>query len=398
MISPTIFLVGFGKTGHKHLDIITGVLPAAKIYLIHHSNTRIIESSDLDPRIHGRFWNYDDAVLACESGQIQLDVLFICNPTRHHLKTAWTFAKLEPLSARPKAIFIESPISHSTVGVVDFVSYCFYNHIVLHVGYVLRFSETLSRLKNILSQGSIGKILSVQLNVGQHTVTTTTTTTTKTTNNQGALLELSQDLDYLLWLFGFNLDSIDPARCDCCENDVVNNFQLHSSTASNRSTANVKKSNTEDTVDVLIKFFDKCGDLQFIANVHMDTFDQKNHRSLRVVGSLGTAVWHSSPTESKLEIYIGDDTEHIQDPLHETLYKQQLTYLINRIDTKDFHWPQVNGIDALSVISEIKKGNDFFVIEKLRKSLTESATPPPKSASLSVAQNLLLTRKRVPLL
>ena len=103
--------------------------------------------------------------------------------------------------------FKTDPIEISK-NILKLVRMCNSKKSILMVGYNLRHMKSLSKFREILKKKIIGKILSVRSEVGQYLPSWRINSDYKKSVSAreelggGVLLELSHDIDYLVWLFG----------------------------------------------------------------------------------------------------------------------------------------------------------------------------------------------------
>jgi predicted dehydrogenase len=109
------------------------------------------------------------------------------------------------------------------------------------VGYNLRFMKSLKKFREILKKNTIGKILSIRSEVGSYLPSWRPDSDYKKSVSAikklggGVLLELSHDIDYLVWLFGnvkwvsstihrqsnLKIDTEDTAHITLCLSGVI---------------------------------------------------------------------------------------------------------------------------------------------------------------------------------
>lgn len=140
---------------------------------------------------------------------------------------------------------------------------------IIDVGYNFRFNKTLRFFKKTISEKkSLGKILSISVNVGQHLSLWRKNKNYKQTVSAsdalggGVLRELSHELDYITWIFG----KFDKVFCKTFNQSAL-------------------KIDVEESIDAI--FFNKSG---LNLNLHMDFLNSKTTRCCRVVGEKGTLI------------------------------------------------------------------------------------------------------------
>ena len=90
------------------------------------------------------------------------EVCLITAPTAFHLTLARQAAE------RNCHLFIEKPLSHNWAGVEQLMSTVTDNHSITLVGCNLRFHPGLEKIKNLLAENAIGKIIAARVEVGQY--------------------------------------------------------------------------------------------------------------------------------------------------------------------------------------------------------------------------------------
>ena len=186
-----ILIVGSGSIGLKHLSTIKKLLPNSEVAFLHHS----IKKSSLQ--------SADKSINRIEDAIVyNADIIVLANPSSFHIDVA------EKL-IRPNIIFlIEKPISNSTFGLEQFFKKCNLNKALITVGYNLRYFDSLQYFREQIHGGLIGKLYSIRVEVGQNLETWRkdqnyrNTVSASSRLGGGVLLELSHEIDYLLWIFG----------------------------------------------------------------------------------------------------------------------------------------------------------------------------------------------------
>lgn len=184
-------VAGLGSIGLRHLRLLREALPDAEIWALRHS-----ECSESLLHADRCTTNLKEACA------FQPEVAIIASPAPFHLETAGALAE------QGTHLFIEKPLAASTPGVETFLKKCAKNHVLVQVGYNLRFLETLQQFRHELNRGRIGIILSVRCEIGQYlpgwrpAKNYRDTVSARRKLGGGVLLELSHELDMLRWVFG----------------------------------------------------------------------------------------------------------------------------------------------------------------------------------------------------
>lgn len=185
-------VVGMGSIAKRHLANLRRLHPTAKIYVVSSSGNNKSCS------------NYADAILGLDEViASKPQFIIIASPSTFHVEVA------KILLEHQIPILIEKPLAHNFQDCLDLQAFCsertFDN---LAVGYCLRFLPSTQVVKNYVDSGLLGTIYNVTANVGQYLPSWRTDKSYKDSVSAskalggGALLELSHELDYLLWIFG----------------------------------------------------------------------------------------------------------------------------------------------------------------------------------------------------
>jgi predicted dehydrogenase len=191
------------------------------------------------------------------------NVVLITNPTAYHLQVALTAAQAGC------HLFIEKPLSHSWDGVEELLSIIQQQHLVTLVGFDLRFDPGLCRVKALLEEGCIGRLLAIQAQVGQYLPDWHPSEdyrkgiSARIETGGGVILDLTHELDYVSWLFG-------PVSSVSCFADKVSSLEIE----------------TEDTATMLLRFQNGA-----MGTVHLDYIQRVPSRTCRIIGERGTIVW-----------------------------------------------------------------------------------------------------------
>ena len=183
----------------------------------------------------------------------------IASPAKFHLEQSCEFLK------ENIPVFIEKPLSMSSDIDNSLLEILFENEDIIDIGYNLRFLPVLNKFKKILTEEIVGNIYSVSARVGQYLPTWRPNTDYKDGVSGskelggGVLLELSHELDYLLWLF----EDFEKVFCI-------------------KKNSGLLQINVEDNIDALLTT--KTG---YTVNLHMNFLDLHHNRSCRVAGSKG---------------------------------------------------------------------------------------------------------------
>jgi predicted dehydrogenase len=246
-----ILIAGLGSIGRRHLGNLRQ-LGSDDISLYRTRPEPLKEAPELPV-----FTNLGQALAA------RPDVVIVSNPTAHHLEVAL------PAARAGCHLFIEKPLSHSWDGVEELLSVIHEQRLVVLVGFDLRFDPGLCKVKTLLEEGCIGRVVAIQSQVGQYLPDWhpwedyRQSSSASAAKGGGVILDLIHELDYVTWLIG-------PISYITCFADRVSSLEI----------------TTEDTAAILLWFENRA-----IGTVHLDYIQRVPSRTCCVIGAEGTILW-----------------------------------------------------------------------------------------------------------
>lgn len=206
---------------------------------------------------------YKSLLKALQSNQFE--VAIIANPTADHLSTVKCVLK-----AGIKSIYLEKPISNSLQGIEEISVFVKDKDINLKIGYDLHFDPGLEKIKELLGNEVIGKVVSVNAQVGQYLPDWRPQQdyrkgmSARLSTGGGVMLDLIHEFDYLYCLFG-------PV-------ETVASFYNNSGAL---------EIETEDVAEVLLRF--KSG---VVGTIHLDYLQRELVRNCMITGYEGSIFWN----------------------------------------------------------------------------------------------------------
>ncbi len=131
------------------------------------------------------------------------DAVLVCNPTSLHMDVALRAAEAGC------GLFIEKPLSHDQGQVGELIRLVEARGLVALVGYQMRFHPCLLRLRELLAEKAVGRIVAVHVEVGEYLPGWHTYEdyrqmyASRADLGGGVILAQIHELDYVYWLFGF---------------------------------------------------------------------------------------------------------------------------------------------------------------------------------------------------
>jgi predicted dehydrogenase len=278
-----ILIVGLGGIGQRHvrnLRTLFGDDVEILAFRVRRLLTTVTEKLDVEDGVNVelkysvRVFNDLDLALSQDP-----DIAFVCNPSSMHIPVALKIVE------KGCHLFIEKPLSHNIEHIEKLISIIDQKNLISLVGFQMRFHPCIHKLKNILNDNLIGKVLSVRVQVGEflpgfhkyedyrHMYAS------KKELGGGVVLSQIHELDYLYWLFGL------PLRI----------FALGGHLSS-------LEIDVEDIASILMEF--KYKDSTFPVHLQMDYVQRPPSRTCDILGDRGKI--NVDLRSNKLTVF-GDD-------------------------------------------------------------------------------------------
>jgi predicted dehydrogenase len=316
-----ILVIGNGSAGQRHLRVLKNIRPELEVRL---------ESARINlERMHRTI----DSGVSVE--EFKPDLVVIASPSTFHLASAHQYLN--------SAIFIEKPISANLDGLTTFKDLAIEHGASVTVGYNLRFSESLLFFKDCISSQMVGEIYSVRIETGQYLPNWRPGTRYESGVSAngflggGVLLELSHEIDYLLWIFG------------SCEWVTA-------------STQKLSKLNldVEDSAFIIMGILERSSRRLIVANLVLDYIRQDRTRSCIAIGEFGSIRWNGITQSVSILRSSEDEWETIyqgsQGP--DDTYALELKNFIESVEQEEIpHVTLVEAIEVIKVIDAIKSSS-----------------------------------------
>lgn len=292
--SPAFLVVGSGSIARRHMANLRQLFSAATIFCVSASG-RVLAPDELPPGVVACA-DLAEALLATPL------LAIIASPAPAHVAHAAAVLR----AGVP--VFMEKPLADSLASVAAEADLLRAHRDRIEVGYNLRYMPSAVALKALLDEGRIGRIQGVASEVGQYLPDWRPGqdyrqgVSARRALGGGALLELSHELDYLLWLFG----AFDTAYC----------------VTSNSGALGI---DVEDCVDAILSKQDG-----FSVRLHLDFLQRAPVRSCRIIGERGTLLWNLMGNSVTLSGPGGQEETLFSDPAWDRndMYLQELARFV----------------------------------------------------------------------
>jgi predicted dehydrogenase len=195
---------------------------------------------------------------------------------------------------------------------------------LLVVGFNLRFLPSLQRVKALLDDKRVGKVLAVRAEFGSYLPDWRPgrdyreNYAVHAVEGGGILLDAIHELDYLGWLFGEVTDVLSTAG--------------HVSDLTG---------DTEDLAEVTLRF-----ESGVLAQVHLDYLQRAYRRNLQVIGDAGVITWdYPMHTVTVFVPAARPETMSVDDGAPNEMYLEELRHFIRCLEGREA--PLIDGREAL---------------------------------------------------
>ncbi len=188
---------------------------------------------------------------------------FICTPPSYHVMQALKFLELG------MHCFIEKPLSNSLEGIDDLIHMANSKQKTVTVGYNIRFSTLLKRIKKSIDNGLIGDFLSLRASSGYYLPYWRPNEDyrkgygSKEEEGGGIVFDASHEIDYVRYLLG----EVDEVFAVCKK---VSHLEI----------------DTEDLAEITMHHRNGA-----YSQIHLDYLQTNYRRSCEVIGEKGMLVW-----------------------------------------------------------------------------------------------------------
>lgn len=247
-----ILCISLGSIGKRHLRNARTLLPEATI-AVYRQHTR--ENSPAPEGANMLLSSFEEAIAFAP------DAVLISSPASEHVANALPFVQ------KNIPLFIEKPLAARAEALGAFPAACAASKGFIMVGYVLRFLPALHAIKAYVESGLLGKVHTARIEVGQYLPDWRPAddyrkgVSAQEKLGGGALLELSHEIDYATWLFGF------PQSLQC-----------------SRAQLSDLEIDVEDSAHILMEYPDKRIALQ------LDFLQRNANMAVQIVGEKGTLM------------------------------------------------------------------------------------------------------------
>ena len=249
-----VLIVGYGSIGKRHLENFLQLKDIQLIVYTKRNDLQLLKKKGI---------KVSNSLTECLKENPDIGV--ITNETSLHIPIAIKLAK-EGLD-----LFLEKPLSNSLKDVEKLYAIVKKKKLITQMGCNLRFHPCIMKIKSLIEQQKIGKIISAQVQNCSYLPDFhrwedyRKSYAARKDLGGGVILTQIHEIDYMYWFFQ-EVENIVSISGKFSELDVT----------------------AEDYVSSLLKFKNKI-----IGEIHMDYFQRPSFRSCKIRGTKGEIYWDS---------------------------------------------------------------------------------------------------------
>ncbi len=290
-------VVGCGSIGSRHLRNLVSIGEKELIAVDPDPGRRDIAQREWGAKPYPTF-NEELAEIA--------DVVFVTLPSSSHLEVATLAAKFGC------HLFVEKPLACSLEGVDELLDSVRQNKLVGFLGSNWKFHPALQRIKDLLDEEVIGRVLTARFMAGQylpdwHPWEDYRNTYSAQESLGGGVIFDSHELDYASWFLG-------PVKELVCFSGHLSDLEI----------------DTEDVASMLLRF--QSG---VIAQIQLDYLCRNYTRRYEFLGAEGTILWDVHSRMVELYEADGDSWRRWDTPRNydnNSMFVDELKHFLNCIE------------------------------------------------------------------
>ena len=267
----TKFLIfGLGSIGQRHVRMIQEATNGDAVIAAYRTRRRNLVISDELKADHGikpeEYYGLTTFYDLNEAFSWKPDAVFITNPISLHLSTA-------KLAAENGAnLFIEKPLGHN-LKEAEQLREVVSKNLSCMVGYQLRYHPAFAHIHKLITNASIGKIISADLHFGEYLPGMHSyedyrdSHASRSEQGGGVILCLSHMVDIAYWLFG-----------------------LPTSVYAKGGHLSSLEIDVEDTADIILECIDSGR--EFPVHIHLDFLQKPTRNYTHIIGENGSILFN----------------------------------------------------------------------------------------------------------
>ena len=320
-----VLVAGYGSVGRRHVDNFLELKDIQLIVYTKRNDLQLLKKKGV---------KVSNSLAECLKENPNIGI--ITNETSLHIPIAIKLAK------KGLDLFLEKPLSNSLKDVEKLCAIVKKKKLITQMGCNLRFHPCIKKIKSMIEQQKIGKIISAQVQTCSYLPDYHPWEdyrkgyAARKDLGGGVLLTQIHEIDYMYWLF----------------QEVENVISMSGKLSDLDITA-------EDYVSSLLKFKNKI-----IGELHMDYFQRPDFRSCKIRGTKGEIYWDSD--NNSVNIYMMDKkrwkTElKVKNYQRNFSYAEQLKHFLKCVKQRKETINDIEqGIATLKIVLAMKKASKIM--------------------------------------
>jgi len=318
----SILVVGFGSIGKRHIENILSNYDAQVIVC-----TKRIDLKSYQKKGVKVVHSLDEAFA------YKPNIGFVTNETSYHIKTAVKLANAG------MDLFVEKPLSHSMQGVQKLYKIIQKKNLITQIGCNMRFHPCIQKIKEVVDEGALGRILSAQVESGSYLPDWHPYEdyrdgyAAKNNLGGGVALTCIHEVDYLYWFFG----------------DIIKIFSVSGKYSDLTVTA--------DDLTVMTLLFRN----NIVGEIHLDYFQRPDFKSCKIKGTRGALYWDSVSNAVKIYTQNEKQWKTILSLAHferNAMYVDELHHFLKCVQKRTKTINDItDGIKTLQIVLNAKKSS-----------------------------------------
>lgn len=189
-----IIIVGLGSIGRRHARLLAERSDVAIAYC--EPQNVIVASAQKEIGNYPAFSDFKEAL------NYRPDIMVIATP--HHLHVNQTMQAIQ----NNIHVLCEKPVSDSFAEAKKLVDQAENHRALVNIGFHLHFNQGLCRLKELISNGSLGSIIHLHCRAGSYITLVNSKSHYQSDMEEALLLDYAHQPDMIYWLLGKKPDSV----------------------------------------------------------------------------------------------------------------------------------------------------------------------------------------------
>lgn len=321
-----IVVIGLGSIGRRHYCLLKNTYPSADI--------RAYSARDL---CSPKFAELSGIHLKQEIENFNPEVSVVASPSPYHVELA-TF-----LLNTGSHVLVEKPFSNVSDNILECIQLAKHKNLQIQIGYNLRYLNSLEMVRENIRQKKIGEIWGVRARVGQYlpdwrrNIDYRKSVSARADLGGGVLLELSHEIDYLIWLFG----RPNTVNCRCGK---FSSLEI----------------DVEDNAKIILGYNDTGPIRGRSIGLEMDLYSLNTARTMEVIGSRGSIEWDAIKAQTTVATREPKEMEihhHSNKDLELSYLRQWEAFSLTILERKFSYAGAEDALSVMEVIEACKKSS-----------------------------------------